>query len=361
MMVCGCAVFSGESASAASASISIASKTGKYYKGDTLYVVITVKSDTPIKSFQGTFSYDNSVIRYMTGGSIASGNDSEFYISDTGRDKAVTTMKYSIKFYARKAKGTTIALKQPYIVAGEDGSEMSISFNSLNLMIENEREDTTAASKKPKGTAKPKNTQTASKSPKPSKKPSSGRTSTPKPAASPTKKTGSKTASQKSGKSGSGMQNKTGITSSRVGDDVTLYAGSKYIVEEVEEDSDIPEGFGKTQCELDGEIVTAYALESDTEHSYFLIYCKKKKTDEKAGFYLYDQAEQTLMPYEKVQSWYRGIGEKSVVGERRGVESRTEETLKYIIAVMVVFCVLMLIAVISVYLHFKGSRDEWGI
>lgn len=366
--ICAGSAFSGSEALAASASISITSKTAKYYKGDMLYVVITVQSDTPIKSFQGTFSYDNSVLRYMTGGSIASGNDSEFYISDTDREKAVTSMKYSIKFYARKSKGTTIALKQPYIVAGEDGGEMSVSFNSLNLMIENERNDVASASpskvtKKPKGknTQKPENaTGKETASPKTTKKPLPGKSPAPKPDVSPTKKAGGKKRPSGNNKSGSGKQSTVGITALRSGDSITLYSGEKYIVEKAD-DAEIPEGFGKAGCEFNGEMVDAYALESDTSHSYFLIYCKKNSEDEKAEFYLYDREEQTLMPYEKVQSWYRGIGEKSVVGERRDVDGRTEETLKYIIAVMVVFCVLMLIAVISVYLHFKGDRDEWNI
>ena len=106
---------------------------------------------------------------------------------------------------------------------------------------------------------------------------------------------------------------------------------------------------------MDGNVIKVYSSESDTEHKFVLIYCKKG--DNKPEFYLYDKEEQALMPYAKVQSWYRGNTGNAVVAEEP--ESNIEkQRLIYILAIVIIICLLLVIIIISVYMHFKGMDKD---
>ena len=133
-------------ASASSAEVSIQSSEKQVVKGDIVYVIITVNSSDTMSGFEGYFTYDSRVLQYITGGSVANGNDDKFQISDTGRESGVNTLKYSVKFVARKIGSTSIELKQPCAVySSEDSSKMSVSSDTLNIMVKK----TAKAVKKP--------------------------------------------------------------------------------------------------------------------------------------------------------------------------------------------------------------------
>lgn len=130
-----------EHAMAASASISVTTESNKVAKGDNVYVIITVRSTDLIGGFKGSFTYDSSVLKYITGGSVMSGNDDEFYLTDTDRDTGVKKIKYVVKFKARQKGSVSIHLKKPYSVySSDDSSEMSVAFNSLNIMVVDKKE-----------------------------------------------------------------------------------------------------------------------------------------------------------------------------------------------------------------------------
>ena len=125
-----------------------------------MYVMVTVTSTTAMSGFEGFFTYDNTVLQFQTGGSVVYGNDDAFQISDIDRSSTATKLKYSIKFKARKAGDTEIALTEPYHVFGESTStKLSASYNSLVLVVK-DREKATAkeppVAKKPVQSARPK-------------------------------------------------------------------------------------------------------------------------------------------------------------------------------------------------------------
>ena len=125
-----------------------------------MYVMVTVTSTTAMSGFEGFFTYDNTVLQFQTGGSVVYGNDDAFQISDIDRSSTATKLKYSIKFKARKAGDTEIALTGPYHVFGESTStKLSASYNSLVLVVK-DREKATAkepsVAKKPVQSARPK-------------------------------------------------------------------------------------------------------------------------------------------------------------------------------------------------------------
>ena len=58
-------------ASADCADIKITTKQQVVSKGDTVYVMVTVTSTTAMSGFEGFFTYDNTVLQFQTGGSVA--------------------------------------------------------------------------------------------------------------------------------------------------------------------------------------------------------------------------------------------------------------------------------------------------
>ena len=120
LLICVCGWES--HASADCADIKITTKQQVVSKGDTVYVMVTVTSTSAMSGFEGFFTYDNTVLQFQTGGSVVYGNDDAFQISDIDRSSTATKLKYSIKFKARKAGDTEIALTEPYHVFGESTS-----------------------------------------------------------------------------------------------------------------------------------------------------------------------------------------------------------------------------------------------
>lgn len=409
---------------ASSASVSVNSESTSVVKGDIVYVVITVSSADEIGGFKGYFSYDNSVLKYVTGGNVTSGNDNEFLISDTDREKGARKIKYSVKFVARASGSTSIGLKQPYSVYSyTDSSEMSVSYSPLNILVKNKK--AAGTTKEPGSTKKPAgagNGGTVTQSPAPEETPEPEETLAPSavpprlrslkikdislsPSFSPdilkysgvvyTDKqsldisyetedpdsevtikgneditegkniikivvknhTGGKTVYKLSVKVQEEVSYVNGgnVQAKLRDGKVVLNTSDEYTVIELQDKELIPEGFGQTEMKLGERLVTVYASENDTEHKFVLLYCKRGKAPPE--FYLYDKEEQTLMPYPKVQAWYRGNSGNAVV--TGGTDESTEvQKFKYMLAIVVIICLLLVIIIISVYMHFKGMNKD---
>lgn len=121
---------------AAGANVFVTTDVNPVVKGDIFYVMVTVTSTEEMSGFEGYFSYNQSVMKYMTGGSVSSGNDDVFSISDTDRETSSSTLKYSIQFKARRSGSSTVELKSPYTVYSALTSEkMSVAYNSMNIRV----------------------------------------------------------------------------------------------------------------------------------------------------------------------------------------------------------------------------------
>lgn len=410
-------------AHASSASVDITASKSNVVKGDTVYVIITITSGDEIGGFKGYFSYDNSVLKYVTGGTVASGNDDEFLITDTDREEASGRLKYSVKFIARASGNTTLMLKSPYAVYGYGDNaeeEMSVSYSPLNIVVSPKRKPAQvtkkpASTKKPVSTKKPEATRKPEDSPSHSPVPvDSGSTRLEtlsiknvllSPLFSPdiykysgtietddtsldilykTEDTDADVAIKGNGGLSKGKNTikiivgnldgkksvyklsinikrqeeltGTGNIKTLLRDGgVVLKTNDEYTVEEIPDDSLIPEGFGKTEMKFGDRVVKVCSSENDTEHKFVLIYCRREDTEPE--FYLYDKEEQSLMPYAKVQSWYRGNNGNVVVAEEQ--DSGTEiQKLRYMLAIAVIICLLLVIIIISVYMHFKGMDKD---
>ncbi len=157
LLLCLSGLFAfGRRAEASSASVTVETKNEKVKVGDTVYVIVTVRSTKAIKGFEGYFAYDHQYLRFDSGGGVVHGNDDAFRILDMERPASSSKLKYSVKFTARKAGGTSITLRKPYNVLEDDGNntKMSVSHNALNMMIGQPGTQSMAPRQKAKPTAK---------------------------------------------------------------------------------------------------------------------------------------------------------------------------------------------------------------
>lgn len=344
-------------ASASSAEVSVEASSGQIVKGDIIYVIITVRSSDAMSGFEGYFSYDSRVLQYITGGSVVSGNDNSFQISDTGRETGVNTLKYSVKFAARKEGGTSIELKQPYAVYNsEDSSKMSVSSDTLNIMVMKKQNNEAAnkSTKEPDKKDKKKNDEVKKDKSAEKNKSTMPPGSTSLPQKSELKLQASLKPQKKTDDDKKVIDADKSVTASYQNSVTTIHFYDEYKVVDVKDEKDIPTGFGKTEIVLGGHVITAYATEGEMEHTYVLIYCKRGR--EKPEFYLYDTMNDSFMPYERVKSWYKGAVGNEVVGSDSIYVTKIK-TMKYIVAIMVVICLLMFIGMITIYLHYRENNN----
>lgn len=345
LLFCVCIVMSGfvsQKVSAASATISVDTKSNTVVCGDTVYVVITVSSSEQIKGFEGYFSYDNRFLQFVTGGSVVHGNDDEFQISDMDRTSSANKIKYSIKFRARKKGSTTIELKQPYHVVADDDSStyMSVSYNALDVVVM-DQEDLEKRNSKTESTASPKasenpdenagkTTSKKDKEPNTTNKPKAQATATPDSTAA--------------------LQNSKEDNLTKIVSDLSIE------IIELKDEELIPSGFKKAEISIDDKTITAYALNGDADSEFVLIYGKATKQDKEneneETFYLYDRSSKTLMPYDKVKSLYRSMNNKDISGQS---SERTIQSLKYVIGIMGVFCALMILLAIAFRIRYSNK------
>lgn len=140
LVFAGCPMMKTE-AQAAVAQITIQKSQQDIVKGDVFYVIVTVTSDEEINGFEGYFSYNQNVMQFITGGSIASGNDDEIHIKDLDRDTGTQKIKYSLQFRARKAGTSSVALKRyRQIKKAEQDTRLSVGSASLEIEVISQKE-----------------------------------------------------------------------------------------------------------------------------------------------------------------------------------------------------------------------------
>lgn len=347
---CMCMV---KDASAASATINITTENKKVAKGDTLYVIITVSSSDLIGGFKGTFSYDSSVLKYVTGGSVMSGNDSEFYLTDTNRENGVNRIKYSIKFIARQKGAVSINLKKPYsIYKADDSSDMSVSYNPLNIMvvgkdeIEKETSETKVNDNKNNDENEVSGNDNNNTSEKDKKDESEKENK---------KDDENKKSSDKKQESDEAINSDTDIVATYNNNGIVITSSENYTVIETDGSVDVPVGFVKTKISIDGHVVTAYAPDGNSESDYVLIYCRRG--NEPPEFYMYDSLQNQFLPYEKVKGWYNEmLSEDNVQADLSSDDSAG--IVKFVIICAVILILVLVVFIIYKYLLYKERMQD---
>ncbi len=394
-----------KTAQAAGATVTISTKNTSVVKGDVVYIIITVSSPENMKGFEAYFTYDNRILRYAKGGGLVHGNDDAFLVDDTERSEGTKKLTYSIKFIARKEGNTEISLRKPYRITADDDSDsrMSVSYNTLGISVKPKRAAGTDHSDAEDGTAIPATPEPteeglATASPTPTDNANAGSNKLRKlsvkgaqltPDFSPeiqrysilvkTSKDSIPISYQAEDSQAKvvvkGNKNLTkgkhiikiavtgtdgkkrvyrlsmniqqkkadAINHVMVSDkDGKIYvSGNTKIALSDPDEAKVPSGFVLTETEIGGKTVPAYRLESSKTSHYVLLYGK----GDKEGFYLYDQTEDMLLPYEKVKSWYRSLDGESIGGVIQG--ERTTQILKYVVGIMAALCGLMFLFLLA--------------
>lgn len=134
-------LWNGNYVQGAMAQISIQKSSDVIVKGDIFYIVVTVASDEEMTGFEGYFSYDQDIMKYITGGSVASGNDNEIHIKDLDREQGTKKIKYSLQFRARKKGESNVGLKRGYHISTDDeDTKFSVGTASVNVQVISKKE-----------------------------------------------------------------------------------------------------------------------------------------------------------------------------------------------------------------------------
>ena len=134
-------LWNGNYVQGAMAQISIQKSSDVIVKGDIFYIVVTVASDEEMTGFEGYFSYDQDIMKYITGGSVASGNDNEIHIKDLDREQGTKKIKYSLQFRARKKGDNNVGLKRGYhISTADEDTKFSVGTASVNVQVISQKE-----------------------------------------------------------------------------------------------------------------------------------------------------------------------------------------------------------------------------
>ena len=134
-------LWNGNYVQGAMAQISIQKSSDVIVKGDIFYIVVTVASDEEMTGFEGYFSYDQDIMKYFTGGSVASGNDNEIHIKDLDREQGTKKIKYSLQFRARKKGDSNVGLKRGYhISTADEDTKFSVGTASVNVQVISQKE-----------------------------------------------------------------------------------------------------------------------------------------------------------------------------------------------------------------------------
>lgn len=141
----------GQKALAASAAVNLSLSTEEVAVGDTFWVVLTVEASEEIGNVQCYLSFDSGALRFISGGSYATGGSGLVLISDKdGEESDSASRKYSLKFKAIGAGETTVQIENDVkISCALDDAGMSISSNQLLFEITDPERisDNTALSK----------------------------------------------------------------------------------------------------------------------------------------------------------------------------------------------------------------------
>lgn len=132
---------------AASVSVSASSKTIK--EGDTVTVKVTFK-EKKLYGAKGSFSYDSSVLKYVSGSNTSDGTIA-VYASDPG--SGASSLSVSIKFKAKKAGSATVSVSANDVI-NVDGESLGTLKGSVRITVKGSEE----AKATPQKTAKPEQT-----------------------------------------------------------------------------------------------------------------------------------------------------------------------------------------------------------
>lgn len=395
-LITACIFMPAKPSMAASAEVTISADKEEVTVGDTVYVYISINSDTSFGDFEANLTYDDEILQYNGGASVIKGNSGFLKISDTNVSEGDTSRKYSLEFEALQVGICEIAFSGRAIVYDFDSDqEMSVSSNVLTLNI---KAPETASTN-----ARLKSLKTSPVNITPDFDPGIYEYSVEVshdteelviialPEDSKAKVSISGNESLKEGEnkvvisvlaeSGDVIEYNINVTREAApeeapsGDEVSpdetqdsfkiieeegikyLVFSGKYKLKEPDSSVSIPEGYKESSLTISDITITAY-LPSDNEASDFiLIYAENEYGN--SGFYRYDRIEKTLQRYVPDYKSLKNSGDGSladVLGSSKDKEHLT--TAVVVIALLSAFCAILIFVTVRMFFKLKGYKDD---
>lgn len=379
---------------AASANIEITTDSSQVTVGDTVYVYITISSDTMFGDVEANLTYDEDILEYKSGVSFITGSSGFLRISDISISEGADNRKYALEFQALKIGKCEIEFSGSVMVYDyESGFPMSVSSNILELEVkptqaasdnanlaslkispvdvfpefdkdvyeysinvghsidklvvvalpEDEKAIVQVAGNDFLAEGENKVTVTV--------KAESGnikeyvinvyRESAPEDIVDvdpiiPDKKHGS-------------------FELVRVDNEIFAVYGGKYKLLEPSDDIQVPSGYSKTRIIISGISIDVYA--SDLDGDFLLIYAENELGQ--AGFYRYDKVEKTMQRYveEHVPTYEPVDNIDEDINKSKEYRSNLNK-MAIIIALLSALCVLLMILSIRLYMKARGFKDD---
>ncbi len=403
----------GKRAYAASAMIEFSVREDSVKVGDTFTVIMDVtSSDSTITGVDAYVSYDSSQMEFVSGGKYVSGNAGLLHVEAAELDSEKSRVKFSLQFKAVSSGNSAINISDKAVITADNGKEMSTSSNRISVEIKGApgAAPTSGPTQPVSGISLSSDNSLVSLkvnegvleplfSPDVTKYSISVDNTvdniyisfTASDPAAAVRLDGNEglvdgnnkvkvivTAQDKSEKvyvinvnretyaeteerlkKESG--NNEGITFAVKAENGRVMLQNSYSFEivDVEQSDLVPAGYKKTSVLLYGVNVTAYTASSNLDSDYLLMYCKNESGD--CEFYQFDRQEKTLQRYtgdliDKINATEGTVTDAAVMTSNEYKKNLSQMAI--IIAVLVGFCVLLIIAMISVLLKQVKSKSK---
>ncbi len=121
---------------AASAEVDISASSTEVTVGGTVYVNLTITSDSPFGDFEANLTYDGDILEYKGKQSFITGSNGFLKISDLNVADGDTVRKYALEFKATEIGISDVSLMEPFMVYDyETGIGMPVSANVLSVHV----------------------------------------------------------------------------------------------------------------------------------------------------------------------------------------------------------------------------------
>ncbi len=372
---------------ATSANLTFSTQTRAVTVGDTFYVVIILDSSEEIGGFEGYISYNPDRAEFISGGGFVNGGDGLLRIQDVDSAEVKSTKKYSLKFKAKKTGDCTFETSEAPAVYNENGDELSVSSNKLNVTVKNSKK-LSSNNELSKLQVSPgelnqsyNNDITAYKVTIPTESNMlfiSAETKDKDAVVTVdgnenleigknyvhvvvTAPSGAKRDIQievtREDKTAQGEKEskevKTGISleKDQTGQ-MVLTEHHTYSIVKVENEEMIPTGYDKSELTLDGESIEVYAKKEDQEKALLLLYLRNEKGE--AEFYQFDRIDKTLQRFVNLDD---SNHTKDIIQKQENTNMSVINIAAVTVAVMACIIIALTIALVTVIMKNKSNQE----
>jgi len=383
---------------AASAQIQISADDMEVTLGDSLFIYITITSETSIGDFEANLTYDDDTLEYQRGASVITGSSGFLKIADIDVSEGTSSRKYMLKFKALKVGVCKITFNSPIkVYEYETMDEMSVASNDFNVNVKAADTASTNTFLQSLKISPSELTPTFDKNIFEYNSNVGNETeklvinALPENNKSVVSISGNDLLKVGENKiiitvlaeSGADIQYNINVVREKAPNEATpdeltitpgatqstikvvkidgeifaIYEG-KYKLVEPDNEVKIPDGYTSAKIIISDISINAYSLLEDPSNDFLLIYAMNELGE--AGFYKYDRIEKTMQRYVPDEAY----GFNNVVNSQEKLIMNSEEyhanlnKAALIIAILSIICILLIAGIIHFYMKSRGYKED---